>query len=143
MTHHLKHVSSLIFLLSPLSLVTVTLRASKALREASEVIADSPAALQLRYLQTLGSIAAEKNSTIVFPVSGGWVRSPLCVSSHSMKSFSLSHPYFFSLFSPIPRSSIFLAPLLFTHSLTLLVLLIQLAGSFGVLSIHSYDFAVT
>ena len=43
-------------------------RASKALREASEVIADSPAALQLRYLQTLGSIAAEKNSTIVFPV---------------------------------------------------------------------------
>lgn len=43
-------------------------RASKALREASEVIADSPAALQLRYLQTLSSIAAEKNSTIVFPV---------------------------------------------------------------------------
>lgn len=43
-------------------------RASKALREASEVIHDSPAALQLRYLQTLSSIAAEKNSTIVFPV---------------------------------------------------------------------------
>lgn len=32
------------------------------------MIADSPAALQLRYLQTLSSIAAEKNSTIVFPV---------------------------------------------------------------------------
>ncbi|RWS03617.1 hypothetical protein B4U79_00382, partial [Dinothrombium tinctorium] len=30
--------------------------------------ADSPAALQLRYLQTLSSIAAENNSTIVFPV---------------------------------------------------------------------------
>jgi len=43
-------------------------RASRALREASEVITDSPAALQLRYLQTLNSIAAEKNSTIVFPV---------------------------------------------------------------------------
>ena len=43
-------------------------RASRALREASEVIAGSPAALQLRYLQTLNSIAAEKNSTIVFPV---------------------------------------------------------------------------
>ncbi|XP_015791893.1 stomatin-4 isoform X2 [Tetranychus urticae] len=43
-------------------------RASRALREASEVIHDSPAALQLRYLQTLSSIAAEKNSTIVFPV---------------------------------------------------------------------------
>ncbi|KAI1298115.1 Mechanosensory protein 2 [Halotydeus destructor] len=43
-------------------------RASKALREASEVISDSPAALQLRYLQTLNSIAAERNSTIVFPI---------------------------------------------------------------------------
>ncbi|XP_013792552.1 mechanosensory protein 2-like [Limulus polyphemus] len=43
-------------------------KASRALREASEVIADSPAALQLRYLQTLNSIAAEKNSTIVFPI---------------------------------------------------------------------------
>merc|ERR1719376_924455 len=43
-------------------------KASRALRHAAEVIIDSPAALQLRYLQTLGSIAAENNSTIVFPV---------------------------------------------------------------------------
>ncbi|CAG2164553.1 unnamed protein product [Oppiella nova] len=43
-------------------------RASRALKEAADVIADTPAALQLRYLQTLSSIAAEKNSTIVFPV---------------------------------------------------------------------------
>ncbi|XP_013792576.1 band 7 protein AGAP004871-like isoform X2 [Limulus polyphemus] len=43
-------------------------KASRALREASEVLSDSPAALQLRYLQTLNSIAAEKNSTIVFPI---------------------------------------------------------------------------
>eukprot|EP00095_Tigriopus_kingsejongensis_P004594 maker-scaffold416_size178335-snap-gene-0.22 protein:Tk04594 transcript:maker-scaffold416_size178335-snap-gene-0.22-mRNA-1 annotation:"unnamed protein product" len=43
-------------------------RASKALREASIIIDQSPSALQLRYLQTLSSIAAEKNSTIVFPV---------------------------------------------------------------------------
>ena len=43
-------------------------RASKALKEAADVISDSPAALQLRYLQTLNSIAAEKNSTIVFPI---------------------------------------------------------------------------
>ena len=43
-------------------------RASRALKEAAEVIACSPAALQLRYLQTLNSIASEKNSTIVFPV---------------------------------------------------------------------------
>lgn len=43
-------------------------RASRALKEAAEVISQSPAALQLRYLHTLNSIAAEKNSTIVFPV---------------------------------------------------------------------------
>ncbi|XP_036337316.1 band 7 protein CG42540-like [Rhagoletis pomonella] len=43
-------------------------KASKALREASEVIGGSPAALQLRYLQTLNTISAEKNSTIVFPL---------------------------------------------------------------------------
>lgn len=43
-------------------------KASQALRNAAEVIAMSPQALQLRYLQTLNSIAAEKNSTIVFPL---------------------------------------------------------------------------
>ncbi|XP_070501950.1 band 7 protein AGAP004871 isoform X2 [Chironomus tepperi] len=43
-------------------------KASRALREASEIIGDSPAALQLRYLQTLNTISAEKNSTIIFPL---------------------------------------------------------------------------
>jgi len=43
-------------------------KASRALRQAAEVIMDSPAALQLRYLQTLNSISAENNSTIIFPV---------------------------------------------------------------------------
>ena len=43
-------------------------KASRALRHAAEVITDCPAALQLRYLQTLNSISAEHNSTIVFPV---------------------------------------------------------------------------
>jgi len=42
-------------------------KASRALREAAETIADSHSALQLRYLQTLNSISAEKNSTIIFP----------------------------------------------------------------------------
>ncbi|XP_063349249.1 solute carrier family 25 member 15a isoform X2 [Pelmatolapia mariae] len=44
------------------------MKASRALKEASLVMADSPSALQLRYLQTLNTIAAEKNSTIVFPL---------------------------------------------------------------------------
>ncbi|XP_040577503.1 band 7 protein AGAP004871 isoform X2 [Lepeophtheirus salmonis] len=43
-------------------------KASKALREAANVIAESSSALQLRYLQTLSSIAAEHNSTIIFPM---------------------------------------------------------------------------
>lgn len=44
------------------------MKASRALKEASDVIAESPAALQLRYLQTLNTISAEKNSTIIFPL---------------------------------------------------------------------------
>lgn len=43
-------------------------KAARALKEAADVITQSPAALQLRYLQTLNSIAAEKNSTIIFPL---------------------------------------------------------------------------
>merc|ERR1712156_63301 len=42
--------------------------ASRALKEAADVINSSPAALQLRYLQTLTHISAEKNSTIIFPL---------------------------------------------------------------------------
>jgi hypothetical protein len=43
-------------------------KASRALKEAAEVINESPIALQLRYLQTLTAIASERNSTIVFPI---------------------------------------------------------------------------
>ena len=58
-------------------------KASRALKNAAEVIAENPAALQvvikylykynnypaqLRYLQTLNSISAENSSTIIFPV---------------------------------------------------------------------------
>jgi erythrocyte band 7 integral membrane protein len=43
-------------------------KASKSLKEAADIINESPIALQLRYLQTLTTIASEKNSTIVFPV---------------------------------------------------------------------------
>jgi erythrocyte band 7 integral membrane protein len=43
-------------------------KASVALKEAADIIVQSPAALQLRYLQTLTSIAGEKNSTIIFPI---------------------------------------------------------------------------
>lgn len=44
------------------------MKSSRALKEAADVISESPAALQLRYLQTLNTISTEKNSTIVFPL---------------------------------------------------------------------------
>jgi regulator of protease activity HflC (stomatin/prohibitin superfamily) len=43
-------------------------QAAQKLVEAAEKLSESPNAIQLRYLQTLGEIAGEKNSTIVFPV---------------------------------------------------------------------------
>jgi regulator of protease activity HflC (stomatin/prohibitin superfamily) len=43
-------------------------QAAEKLGAAADVIARSPGALQLRYLQTLVEISAEKNSTIVFPL---------------------------------------------------------------------------
>ncbi|MEO5740796.1 MAG: slipin family protein, partial [Vicinamibacterales bacterium] len=44
------------------------LEASEKLSQAAAVIASEPVAITLRYLQTLTEIAAEKNSTIVFPL---------------------------------------------------------------------------
>jgi regulator of protease activity HflC (stomatin/prohibitin superfamily) len=42
--------------------------AATQLGNAAKIISDSPGALQLRYLQTLNEIAAERNSTIIFPI---------------------------------------------------------------------------
>ncbi|KAJ3606003.1 hypothetical protein NHX12_028046 [Muraenolepis orangiensis] len=53
------------------------MNASRALKEASLVIAESPSGLQLRYLQTLSTIAAEKNSTIIFPLPMDMMFEPL------------------------------------------------------------------
>ena len=44
------------------------LQASHKLAEAAEVLGRQPQALQLRYLETLTMIAADKSSTIVFPL---------------------------------------------------------------------------
>jgi erythrocyte band 7 integral membrane protein len=50
-------------------------KASMALKLAADTINQSPVALQLRYLQTLTNISAEKNSTIIFPVPIEMLRS--------------------------------------------------------------------
>jgi regulator of protease activity HflC (stomatin/prohibitin superfamily) len=44
------------------------LQAAQKLFEAAQVLAQAPLAIQLRYLETLTVIAADKNSTIVFPL---------------------------------------------------------------------------
>ena len=43
-------------------------QAAQRLADASRVLSSEPAALQLRYLQTLSEIATERNSTLVFPI---------------------------------------------------------------------------
>lgn len=43
-------------------------RASKSLKEAALVMSATPEALQLRYLQTLNTVANERTNTILFPV---------------------------------------------------------------------------
>jgi regulator of protease activity HflC (stomatin/prohibitin superfamily) len=44
------------------------LQASEKLTEAARIIGTQPAAIQLRYLQTVTEIASEKNSTTIFPL---------------------------------------------------------------------------
>jgi regulator of protease activity HflC (stomatin/prohibitin superfamily) len=44
------------------------LQAAEKLQQAAGVLAQQPQALQLRYLETLTVIAADKNSTIIFPL---------------------------------------------------------------------------
>jgi regulator of protease activity HflC (stomatin/prohibitin superfamily) len=43
-------------------------QAAEKIYEASEVISQNPAGLQLRYLQTLGDLGVNQNTTVVFPV---------------------------------------------------------------------------
>jgi len=43
-------------------------QASQKLADAARIISSEPAALQLRYLQTLTEIASEKASTTIFPI---------------------------------------------------------------------------
>ena len=50
------------------------LEASKQLSEAASALNAEPVSLHLRYLQTLVEIAAEKNSTIIFPVPVDWMK---------------------------------------------------------------------
>lgn len=61
------------------------MQAAEKLREAAEILARQPTALQLRYLQTLTEIAGERSNTIVFPLPMDLVES-LISSKHSPAS---------------------------------------------------------
>jgi regulator of protease activity HflC (stomatin/prohibitin superfamily) len=50
------------------------LQASTELRDAATTLSESPASLQLRYLQTLLELGADQNSTVVFPIPMDIVR---------------------------------------------------------------------
>jgi regulator of protease activity HflC (stomatin/prohibitin superfamily) len=56
-------------------------QAAATLSEAAGVLSASPASIQLRYLQTLGEIGAEQNSTIVFPLPIDLVKPLLAAAS--------------------------------------------------------------
>lgn len=47
------------------------MKASRCIKEAADVLAESPASIQLRYLQTLHSISEEQNHTVVLPIPTG------------------------------------------------------------------------
>ncbi|XP_055951523.1 LOW QUALITY PROTEIN: podocin-like, partial [Argiope bruennichi] len=65
-------------------------KASSALKEAAEIIAESPAALQLRYLQTLSYISSERSSTILFPIPIDFCSQFLNTQQHT-KQHKLKH----------------------------------------------------
>ncbi len=67
------------------------LQSSRELREAAEELGKAPAALQLRYLQTVLELGADQNSTIVFPlpidIMGGFMEN-LGTCNKGFKEFS-------------------------------------------------------
>ena len=61
------------------------LQASDELRQAADTLSRSPAAIQLRYLQTLLELGADQNSTVVFPL-------PIDIITPFLDAFRSSRP---------------------------------------------------
>jgi regulator of protease activity HflC (stomatin/prohibitin superfamily) len=66
-------------------------QAAQRLFDASEIISASPAALQLRYLQTLSEIGVTQNSTIVFPLPMDLIK-PLLESAAAANGLPAARP---------------------------------------------------
>jgi regulator of protease activity HflC (stomatin/prohibitin superfamily) len=77
--------------------------AAGQLGNAARIIAESPGALQLRYLQTLSEIAEERNSTIIFPLPIDLITPFLStLSGGTPNSHTLVHEP--SVVPPVPNS---------------------------------------
>jgi regulator of protease activity HflC (stomatin/prohibitin superfamily) len=61
------------------------LQASQTLAEAAHTLAQEPVAIQLRYLQTVTEIAAENNSTTIFPIPIEMFRPFIAAMEHSAR----------------------------------------------------------
>jgi len=72
------------------------MNASRKLKEAADVMSESPNSMQLRYLQTLTAISAEKNSTIIFPLPIDMI-STLARKDHRSSKYSHSLELFFMI----------------------------------------------
>jgi len=59
------------------------LQASEKLAQAARIIGQEPAALQLRYLQTVNEIASENNSTTFFPIPMDLLRGFMDLTRHA------------------------------------------------------------
>jgi len=61
-------------------------QAAQALMEAAAMLSREPAAMQLRYLQTLTQVAGDKSSTLVFPVPVDLMQAIMSKVNHSDNS---------------------------------------------------------
>ena len=70
MSRNRNEISSLTEFISRVQVITAEgeKKASRCIKEAADVLAESPLSIQLRYLQTLQSISEEQNHTVVLPI---------------------------------------------------------------------------
>ena len=67
-------------------------QAAQTLLNAARILAEDPAAMQLRYLQTLTEVGGEQNSTIVFPMPIDLIKPFLQImQNHAKETSSVSN----------------------------------------------------
>ena len=80
-------------------------QASQTLVNAANILSSSPAAMQLRYLQTLSEIGAEQNSTVVFPMPIDIIKPFLTILEGSGKPAGANGAMPGSVVRPIARDA--------------------------------------